>query len=61
MKIFSHLKRSFFLAPAILFVFVPAILVAGQYQVIRVIDGDTIKIDDGKQKETIRLVGIDAL
>jgi len=38
----------------------PCQLIAGQYQVTRVIDGDTIKVDDGTKKITIRLVGIDA-
>jgi micrococcal nuclease len=33
---------------------------AGQYHVIRVIDGDTIDVDDLKNKFTARLVGIDA-
>jgi micrococcal nuclease len=36
------------------------ICIAGEYQVTRVIDGDTIKVDDGTKKISIRLVGIDA-
>ena len=31
-----------------------------QYQVTHVIDGDTIKVDDGTKKIPVRLVGIDA-
>ncbi len=46
-----------------LFVYVlvlPAIALAGEYKVIRVIDGDTIVVQKGSIKLTIRLVGIDA-
>jgi endonuclease YncB( thermonuclease family) len=38
----------------------PCQLFAGQYQVTHVIDGDTIKVDDGTKKIPVRLVGIDA-
>jgi micrococcal nuclease len=38
----------------------PAICVAGQYQVYRVVDGDTFIVKHGSTKITIRLVGIDA-
>ena len=31
----------------------------GYYQVVDVVDGDTIKVDNNRQKETIRLIGID--
>jgi endonuclease YncB( thermonuclease family) len=34
--------------------------IAGQYHVIRVIDGDTIDVDHLNKKFTVRLVGIDA-
>ena len=34
--------------------------IAGQYHVIRVIDGDTINVDHLNKKFTIRLVGIDS-
>jgi endonuclease YncB( thermonuclease family) len=34
---------------------------AGDYQVTRVIDGDTLVVTKGSVKLTIRLVGIDAL
>jgi endonuclease YncB( thermonuclease family) len=33
---------------------------AGEYQVSRVIDGDTIEVRKGAIKLTVRLVGIDA-
>jgi micrococcal nuclease len=36
------------------------ICIAGEYQVIRVVDGDTIIVKKGATKLTIRLVGIDA-
>jgi hypothetical protein len=38
----------------------PCQLLADQYQVTHVIDGDTIKVDDGARKITVRLAGIDA-
>jgi micrococcal nuclease len=38
----------------------PCQLLAGQYQVTHVIDGDTIKVDEGTKKIPVRLVGIDA-
>jgi micrococcal nuclease len=38
----------------------PCQLLAGQYQVTHVIDGDTIKVDDGTKKIPVRLIGIDA-
>jgi endonuclease YncB( thermonuclease family) len=36
------------------------ICIAGEYQVSRVVDGDTIIVNKGTTKLTIRLVGIDA-
>jgi micrococcal nuclease len=36
------------------------ICIAGEYQVSRVVDGDTIIVKKGDTKLTIRLVGIDA-
>jgi len=36
------------------------ICIAGEYQVSRVVDGDTIILNNGTSKMTIRLVGIDA-
>jgi micrococcal nuclease len=38
----------------------PALVLAGQYQVSRVIDGDTIEVKKGATKLIVRLVGIDA-
>lgn len=38
----------------------PALVFAGEYQVSRVIDGDTLVVQKGSVKLTIRLVGIDA-
>ena len=52
-----------FLLPALILgltLFVPVQLIAGEYQVTRVIDGDTIKVEDGSKKITVRLAGIDA-
>jgi len=43
-----------------LVLFVPGILLAGQYKVHRVIDGDTLVVQKVATKMTIRLVGIDA-
>ena len=49
------------LVSALLIVLVTAIVaLAGEYQVSRVIDGDTIEVKKGATKLTIRLVGIDA-
>jgi len=39
---------------------IPAIALAGQFKCTRVTDGDTITVVGSGQKETIRLVGIDA-
>jgi micrococcal nuclease len=44
----------------VLVFFLPAQSIAGEYQVARVIDGDTIKVEDASKKITVRLVGIDA-
>jgi micrococcal nuclease len=38
----------------------PALVLAGQYEVYRVVDGDTFIVKHGSIKITIRLVGIDA-
>ena len=51
------------LLPALVLVSVFLLLspsVAGEYQVSRVIDGDTVVVQKGSIKLTIRLVGIDA-
>jgi endonuclease YncB( thermonuclease family) len=44
----------------VLSLLLPNHTLAGEYQVTRVIDGDTIKVDDGSKKITVRMVGIDA-
>ena len=44
----------------ILALLLPSISTAGQYQVYRVVDGDTFIVKHGDVKLTIRLVGIDA-
>jgi micrococcal nuclease len=38
----------------------PAVSLAGQYEVYRVVDGDTFVVKHGSVKLTIRMVGIDA-
>jgi hypothetical protein len=42
-----------------LVIFFPLYARAGEYQVSRVIDGDTIEVKKGEIKLTVRLVGID--
>lgn len=59
-RILSKPTPVLYFAILTLLIFNPVLSFAGQFQVTRVIDGDTIKVDDGKQKLTIRLVGIDA-
>ena len=52
-----------YLFPALVLVFVLLLVTpsfAGEYQVSRVIDGDTVVVQKGSIKLTIRLVGIDA-
>ena len=49
--------------PALLLLLVllfPAVSLAGQYEVYRVVDGDTFVVKHGSVKLTIRMVGIDA-
>ena len=43
-----------------IFIVIPAICFAGQFEVVRVTDGDTIKVVNNGKASTIRLVGIDA-
>jgi micrococcal nuclease len=43
-----------------LFIFNTSLSFAGQYQVFRVVDGDTFTVKHGSVKITVRLVGIDA-
>ena len=44
----------------ILVILLPSPSLAGQYEVYRVVDGDTFIVKHGDIKITIRLVGIDA-
>jgi endonuclease YncB( thermonuclease family) len=53
-------KSVLFLATLALFFVNPAFSFAGQYDVIRVTDGDTIQVKAGGITTTVRLVGIDA-
>jgi len=46
--------------PLIIALLLPSLSTAGQYQVYRVVDGDTFIVKHGDVKLTIRLVGIDA-
>jgi endonuclease YncB( thermonuclease family) len=46
--------------PITIFIVIPAICFAGQFKVVRVTDGDTIKVVNNGKASTIRLVGIDA-
>lgn len=59
------MKKQSSIFPFVVFLFFtllasPCQLLAGQYQVTHVIDGDTIKVDDGTKKISVRLIGIDA-
>jgi len=56
-----HTRRSVLFLAILAFLFVhPAYSFAGQYEVTRVTDGDTIQVKAGGTKTTVRLVGIDA-
>lgn len=57
-----HQNRKFLLSIGIviLLLFDCGLLLAGEYQVTRVIDGDTIEVKKGQTKLTVRLAGIDA-
>lgn len=48
------------IAAVIFILAISAPTLAGQFKVIRVTDGDTIKVDGNNIKMTVRLVGIDA-
>ena len=52
----------FFISLAVfnIFLALPLFSFAGQFKVVRVYDGDTIKVTENGDKITIRLVGIDA-
>ena len=48
------------LAYTLIMLVLPALVLAGEYKVTRVIDGDTLVVQKGATSLTIRLVGIDA-
>ena len=54
------MKRLSQIIPIAIFIAIPAICFAGQFKVVRVTDGDTIKVVNNGKASTIRLVGIDA-
>jgi endonuclease YncB( thermonuclease family) len=58
------MKKKYNIPPLVMLLFFTLLpscqLLAGQYQGTHVIDGFTIKMDDGTKKIPIRLVGIDA-
>jgi endonuclease YncB( thermonuclease family) len=56
----NAMKRLSQIIPIAIFIAIPAICFAGQFKVIRVTDGDTIKVTGNGKNMTIRLVGIDA-
>ena len=57
----SAKKQHRILASLIIFIFIiPAVCFTSQFKVIRVTDGDTIKVTGNGSKITVRLVGIDA-
>jgi micrococcal nuclease len=59
------MKKQSSIFPLVVFLFFtllafPCQLLAGQYQVTHVPDGDMIKVNDSTKKITVRLIGIDA-
>jgi micrococcal nuclease len=57
----TRAHRNIFLALLLLLVLLfPAVSLAGQYEVYRVVDGDTFVVKHGSVKLTIRMVGFDA-
>jgi len=55
------MRRSVLFLAILAFLFVhPAFSFAGQYEVTRVTDGDTIQVMAAGIKTTVRLIGIDA-
>jgi micrococcal nuclease len=53
-------KRLIIALLLLLVLLLPSLSTTGQYQVYRVVDGDTFVVKHGDVKLTIRLVGIDA-
>ena len=58
--VFNRFRFFSFLAAIIIFLALAFLSFAGQLNVVRVDDGDTITVFENGQKVTIRLVGIDA-
>ena len=59
-SVFNSLSVFISLAVFNVFLALPFSSFAGQFKVVQVYDGDTIKVIDNGKKVTIRLVGIDA-
>jgi micrococcal nuclease len=59
-RTFPKRRTVLFISILALFIFNASLSFAGQYQVFRVVDGDTFIVKHGDIKITIRLVGIDA-
>ena len=57
MNHFKSLKTAFFLIALLLTL--PILVIAGQYKVIRVVDGDTIVVDYQGKHEKVRLLCVD--
>ena len=55
----NAMRRLSQIIPITIFVAIPAICFAGQFKVVRVTDGDTIKVVNDGKASIIRLVGID--
>ena len=56
----NAMKRLSQIIPTAIFIAIPVICFAAQFKVVRVTDGDTIKVVNNGKASTIRLVGIDA-
>ena len=56
----NAMKRLSQIIPITIFIAIPAICFASQLRVVRVTDGDTIKVVNNGKSSIIRLVGIDA-
>jgi micrococcal nuclease len=59
-SVFNSLSVFISLSVFNIFLVLPLSSVAGQFKVVQVYDGDTIKVIDNGKEVTIRLVGIDA-
>ncbi|MGD8344016.1 MAG: thermonuclease family protein [Desulfobacterales bacterium] len=59
-SVFNIPNVTIFFAVISLFAVFPLFSIAGQFQVVSVYDGDTVKVTENGKKITIRLVGIDA-